>query len=126
MLVLSAFVCLEPAGLAAPLAEAPRVATEAPVGEMLGVVSDSEDGIGIREVKVVLRRDGSRKEVSVERTRRGGRFTFHDLPQGVYSLEASAVGFLPRTVGPIVVKSGRETRVEHITLTPEPEGRSDS
>lgn len=111
---------------ATPLPEIPRVQPQPQRGEMRGVVTRSDDGLGIREVRVVLRRDRSREVVSIERTGRGGAFTFDDLPQGVYSLEATAAGFEKQVLAPIVVKPGREVRLEHITLTPEGVGRSDA
>ncbi|MEO0604797.1 MAG: carboxypeptidase-like regulatory domain-containing protein [Myxococcota bacterium] len=125
-LLVSATFVFAPPTEAAPLSEAPRVDAKVRLGEMRGVVTGADDGLGIRKVKMTLRRDGTREVVSVKRTGRNGAFTFDDLPRGVYSLEATAVGFLPRILAPILVQPGKDTRVEHISLTPEPAGRSDS
>jgi len=128
---LVAFVCLVGALVtgalphtdahAAPLGEPPRVETERQ-GEMRGVVTSAEDGLGLRQVRLVLRR--GREVVSVLRTGKGGRFAFDSLDGGIYSIEAQAAGYLPRILAPITVRPGRDSRVEHITLTPARDGRA--
>lgn len=121
-LVVCALVgCATPA-LALELPEAPRVDASITTGEMRGVVTDSSDGIGIRKVRMVLRRGGTREVISLHTDKAGG-FRFEALPQGVYSLEATAVGYLPAILAPIVVRPGKDTRIEHISLTPEREAR---
>ena len=108
---------------AAPFGELPRVDTPL-AGHMRGVVTSAADGVGLQRVRLVLRRAGTREVVNVSHTERGGRFDFEALRSGVYSIEARAAGYLPAILAPLVVRPGKEARVEHITLTLEGGGRA--
>ena len=115
-------VCLSSIGVckavAMPLPGVARVDADCS-GEMRGMVTAADDGLALRRARVVLRHEATREIVSVQNTGKAGRFAFGQLPAGVYSLEASATGYLPAILAPIVVRVGRETRVERVSLAPD-------
>lgn len=123
----SCLVGAEAPAHAVPRPEPARVDPTMGSGEVRGVVTGAENGLGLRRVRMVLRQNESSKIVKVKHTDKGGSFSFDDLPAGVYSLEAQAAGYYRKLVAPIVIRAGK-ARLEHITLTPQGEekGRSET
>ncbi|MEN0063738.1 MAG: carboxypeptidase-like regulatory domain-containing protein [Myxococcota bacterium] len=124
-LLASLWIAAAPPVFAAPLPDAPRVDAPEACGEMRGVVTGADDGLGLRKVRVLLRRDGTREVVEAQRTSRSGHFTFDEIPSGIYSIEAQAVGYIPTILAPIVIRRGK-VRIENITLTPDSDGQPDT
>lgn len=115
--LIGALVCLGTPAFAASSPSVPRVNTAPCGGELRGTVTGAGDGLGLKQVQVVLRHDETKEVLQSRTTGRDGAFDFDGVPSGIYSLEATAPGYRRAILAPVVIRGG-EARVEHLTLTP--------
>lgn len=93
------------AGLPAPTVAPAPVRPDLLRGGLQGVVTAAPIGVGVPNASVTLR-STTETWSEVRTTDRDGLFRFDDLPAGLYSLEAHAVGLMHGFVSPIIVVPG--------------------
>jgi hypothetical protein len=110
--VASAVACLTlaAAGLAAPL----QGQDTAPAGTIVGRVVNAGTSQPIEAALVQI--EGTALSARADDA---GRFIFADVPPGIYSLSARAIGYRPYVASEIVVGSGKPFEVT-VTLVPQP------